>query len=133
MLSSMVSLLRIIKMAARLNLCVLSVSKDFLAQAGDPTATGTGGEAIWSYIASQNPDGIRAPRYFEPDVSETEMDGITVNARGADFDMCLSVEKSAAPGQTRSSPLIHTSLDMHGKDGMKKRSPKRSSLKLPNL
>ncbi|KAL4076244.1 cyclophilin-like domain-containing protein [Scleroderma citrinum] len=41
-----------------------NVSKDFLAQAGDPTATGTGGESIWSYIASQ---GISAPRYFSPE------------------------------------------------------------------
>ncbi|TFK29016.1 cyclophilin-like protein [Coprinopsis marcescibilis] len=45
-----------------------NVSKDFLAQAGDPTATGTGGESIWSHIASQNPDGILAPRYFEPEI-----------------------------------------------------------------
>jgi len=44
------------------------VSKDFLAQAGDPTATGTGGESIWSYIASQNESGIRAPRYFPPEI-----------------------------------------------------------------
>lgn len=38
------------------------VSKDFLAQAGDPTATGTGGECIWSLI---NPS---APRYFNPEL-----------------------------------------------------------------
>ncbi|GJE87412.1 cyclophilin-like protein [Phanerochaete sordida] len=42
-----------------------NVSKDFLAQAGDPTATGTGGECIWSLIASKQ--GKQAPRYFAPE------------------------------------------------------------------
>ena len=41
------------------------VSTDFLAQVGDPTATGSGGESIWSLIASQN--GPPAPRYFTPE------------------------------------------------------------------
>lgn len=44
------------------------VSKDFLAQTGDPTATGTGGESIWSYIASQSPNNPRSSRYFEPEI-----------------------------------------------------------------
>ncbi|KAF8634378.1 hypothetical protein AX15_000948 [Amanita polypyramis BW_CC] len=47
-----------------------NVSKDFLAQAGDPGATGTGGESIWSYISSQQklqPD-TSVPRYFTPEV-----------------------------------------------------------------
>lgn len=43
----------------------LSVSKDFLAQAGDPTATGTGGESVWSLIASQQ--GTQSTRYFAPE------------------------------------------------------------------
>jgi peptidyl-prolyl cis-trans isomerase-like 4 len=43
------------------------VSKDFLAQAGDPTATGTGGESIWSFIASQTRESD-APRYFVPEI-----------------------------------------------------------------
>ncbi|KAF7295203.1 Peptidyl-prolyl cis-trans isomerase [Mycena indigotica] len=38
-----------------------NVSKDFLAQAGDPTATGTGGESIWAHLGSQT-------RYFEPEI-----------------------------------------------------------------
>ncbi|KAI0737702.1 cyclophilin-like domain-containing protein [Daedaleopsis nitida] len=42
-----------------------NVSKDFLAQVGDPTATGTGGESIWSLIASQT--STSAPRYFTPE------------------------------------------------------------------
>ncbi|KZT06442.1 cyclophilin-like protein [Laetiporus sulphureus 93-53] len=42
-----------------------NVSKDFLAQTGDPTATGTGGESIWSLIASQQ--GKQEPRYFSPE------------------------------------------------------------------
>ncbi|EPT00766.1 hypothetical protein FOMPIDRAFT_1121636 [Fomitopsis schrenkii] len=42
-----------------------NVSKDFLAQAGDPIATGTGGESIWSLIASQQ--GKEEPRYFTPE------------------------------------------------------------------
>ncbi|KAI0787236.1 cyclophilin-like domain-containing protein [Irpex lacteus] len=42
-----------------------NVSKDFLAQAGDPTATGTGGESIWSYIAANG--GPKGPRYFTPE------------------------------------------------------------------
>ncbi|TFY53966.1 hypothetical protein EVJ58_g9143 [Rhodofomes roseus] len=42
-----------------------NVSKDFLAQSGDPSATGTGGESIWSFIASQ--EGKQEPRYFSPE------------------------------------------------------------------
>lgn len=38
------------------------VSKDFLAQVGDPSATGTGGESIWSYIDP------KSPRYFSPEI-----------------------------------------------------------------
>ncbi|EIM88017.1 cyclophilin-like protein [Stereum hirsutum FP-91666 SS1] len=47
-----------------------NVSKDFLAQAGDPTATGTGGESIWSLISEQNKSSSShsAPRYFEPEL-----------------------------------------------------------------
>jgi len=43
------------------------VSKDFLAQVGDPTATGTGGESIWSYIASSEQKDA-TPRYFTPEI-----------------------------------------------------------------
>ncbi|KAI9508149.1 cyclophilin-like domain-containing protein [Russula earlei] len=43
-----------------------NVSKDFLAQAGDPTATGTGGESFWSLVASQTGRGD-AQRYFVPE------------------------------------------------------------------
>ncbi|KAL5487559.1 CYP6 [Sanghuangporus weigelae] len=53
-----------------------NVSKDFLAQTGDPTATGTGGESIWSLIASENKKkksgggggGGDVPRYFAPEI-----------------------------------------------------------------
>ncbi|KAF8076832.1 cyclophilin-like domain-containing protein [Lyophyllum atratum] len=45
-----------------------NVSKDFLAQTGDPTATGTGGESIWSYIASGSSSKTPVPRYFEPEI-----------------------------------------------------------------
>jgi peptidyl-prolyl cis-trans isomerase-like 4 len=41
------------------------VSKDFLCQIGDPTATGTGGESVWSYIA---PKDNPRPRYFVPEI-----------------------------------------------------------------
>jgi peptidyl-prolyl cis-trans isomerase-like 4 len=47
------------------------VSKDFLAQAGDPSATGTGGESVWSYIASSSSGPKPAdapPRYFAPEI-----------------------------------------------------------------
>lgn len=44
------------------SLMTLSVSKDFIAQTGDPTATGTGGECVRAYI---NPD---ASRYFMPEL-----------------------------------------------------------------
>lgn len=44
------------------------MSKDFLAQAGDPTATGTGGESIWSLIASQSNSETSTPRYFPPEI-----------------------------------------------------------------
>ncbi|KAG2042129.1 cyclophilin-like domain-containing protein [Suillus americanus] len=45
-----------------------NVSKDFLAQAGDPTATGTGGESIWSYLASQEKKDTTVARYFAPEI-----------------------------------------------------------------
>jgi cyclophilin family peptidyl-prolyl cis-trans isomerase len=38
-----------------------------LAQAGDPTATGTGGESIWSLIGSQT-GADDVPRYFAPEI-----------------------------------------------------------------
>lgn len=47
-----------------------TVSKDFLAQTGDPSATGVGGESIWSHIHSHN-NGREAkgpPRYFAPEI-----------------------------------------------------------------
>ncbi|KAG1833553.1 cyclophilin-like domain-containing protein [Suillus variegatus] len=44
-----------------------NVSKDFLAQAGDPTATGTGGESIWSHVASQGEKDATVARYFAPE------------------------------------------------------------------
>lgn len=46
------------------------VSKDFVAQAGDPTATGTGGESAASYLASQAnvPESSRPGRYFMPEL-----------------------------------------------------------------
>jgi peptidyl-prolyl cis-trans isomerase-like 4 len=43
------------------------VSKDFIAQTGDPTASGTGGECIESYIAGSSKDTERPTRYFVPD------------------------------------------------------------------
>ncbi|KAG8766656.1 Peptidyl-prolyl cis-trans isomerase cyp6 [Ceratobasidium sp. 428] len=46
-----------------------NVTKDFIAQAGDPTATGTGGESALSYIASSsNPPVPNVPRYFAPEL-----------------------------------------------------------------
>ncbi|OCB91210.1 cyclophilin-like protein [Sanghuangporus baumii] len=53
-----------------------AVSKDFLAQTGDPTATGTGGESIWSLIAVSKQDNKKSagggggdvPRYFAPEI-----------------------------------------------------------------
>ncbi|KDN51006.1 hypothetical protein RSAG8_00635, partial [Rhizoctonia solani AG-8 WAC10335] len=46
-----------------------NVTKDFVAQVGDPTATGTGGESAQSYIASKldSPAPI-IPRYFTPEL-----------------------------------------------------------------
>ncbi|KAJ7490028.1 cyclophilin-like domain-containing protein [Mycena galericulata] len=41
-----------------------NVSKDFLAQAGDPSATGTGGESIWSLLDPQSSEA----RYFSPEI-----------------------------------------------------------------
>uniref|UniRef100_A0A0W0G354 Peptidyl-prolyl cis-trans isomerase n=1 Tax=Moniliophthora roreri TaxID=221103 RepID=A0A0W0G354_MONRR len=45
-----------------------NVSKDFLAQVGDPTATGQGGESAWSYIAQQSSNSPSVPRYFKPEI-----------------------------------------------------------------
>jgi len=47
-----------------------NISKDFIAQTGDPTATGTGGESAESYLASispARPEGS-VPRYFVPEL-----------------------------------------------------------------
>jgi len=41
-----------------------NVSKDFLAQVGDPSATGTGGESIWSLLDPQSSEA----RYFSPEI-----------------------------------------------------------------
>ena len=46
-----------------------NVTKDFVAQTGDPTATGTGGESVFSYIASKSdPPSSNVPRYFAPEL-----------------------------------------------------------------
>jgi peptidyl-prolyl cis-trans isomerase-like 4 len=50
-----------------LSLFYCPVSKDFLAQVGDPTATGTGGESIWSLLSKDSV--ISSPRYFPPEVN----------------------------------------------------------------
>jgi len=42
------------------------VSKDFLAQTGDPTATGTGGQSVWALLNTTNSSS--APRYFTPEL-----------------------------------------------------------------
>lgn len=51
---------------------IIIVSKDFLAQAGDPTATGTGGESIWSFVANDDSfsssSSSNSPRYFPPEI-----------------------------------------------------------------
>ncbi|KAJ7746674.1 cyclophilin-like domain-containing protein [Mycena metata] len=41
-----------------------NVSKDFLAQVGDPSATGTGGESIWSLLDPKSSEA----RYFSPEL-----------------------------------------------------------------
>ena len=43
------------------------VSKDFIAQTGDPTATGTGGESIYSFSDSSTTQNDNKRRYFIPD------------------------------------------------------------------
>ncbi|KJA29574.1 hypothetical protein HYPSUDRAFT_1061151 [Hypholoma sublateritium FD-334 SS-4] len=45
-----------------------NVSKDFLAQIGDPTATGTGGESIWSILAAESSSNAPSLRYFPPEI-----------------------------------------------------------------
>ncbi|KAK7466448.1 Peptidyl-prolyl cis-trans isomerase-like 4 [Stygiomarasmius scandens] len=45
-----------------------NVSKNFLAQTGDPTATGTGGESIWSWMDQQQNKKSDTPRYFTPEL-----------------------------------------------------------------
>ena len=44
------------------------MSKDFLAQTGDPTVLGTGGESIWSFVASQSSSNPASSRYFPPEI-----------------------------------------------------------------
>ena len=49
---------------------LIQVSKDFIAQTGDPTATGTGGESLQSYIHSINQSRDPKPsRYFPPEIT----------------------------------------------------------------
>lgn len=50
-----------------------TVSKDFIAQTGDPSALGTGGESFASYYHSKHPvPGTPAPpRYYAPEISKT--------------------------------------------------------------
>ncbi|WVW81270.1 peptidyl-prolyl cis-trans isomerase-like 4 [Kwoniella bestiolae CBS 10118] len=50
-----------------------NVSKDFIAQTGDPTATGTGGESLSSYLYSQSPSSSRSKpdRYFAPEITNS--------------------------------------------------------------
>lgn len=52
-----------------------NVSKDFLAQTGDPSATGTGGESIWSLIESQSSSSSKptVPRYFPPEINTARL------------------------------------------------------------
>jgi len=45
-----------------------TVSKDFLAQVGDSSATGTGGESIWSLLASGSSSNPSVSRYFPPEI-----------------------------------------------------------------
>jgi peptidyl-prolyl cis-trans isomerase-like 4 len=49
------------------------VSKDFIAQTGDPTATGTGGESLASYLHNQTSSSSgpkpKPPRYFAPEIT----------------------------------------------------------------
>ena len=45
------------------------VSKDFIAQTGDPTASGTGGESLDSYLASIANASSKPPRYFAPEIT----------------------------------------------------------------
>jgi peptidyl-prolyl cis-trans isomerase-like 4 len=45
------------------------VSKDFIAQTGDPTATGTGGESLASYLHTSSNSSVKPPRYFPPELS----------------------------------------------------------------
>jgi len=48
------------------------VSKDFIAQTGDPTATGTGGESLASYLhplTATSSSKPKPPRYFPPEIT----------------------------------------------------------------
>ena len=45
-----------------------AVSKDFIAQTGDPTATGTGGQSFRSHMASLSSASSAVPRYFKPTI-----------------------------------------------------------------
>ncbi|KAJ3742755.1 cyclophilin-like domain-containing protein, partial [Lentinula raphanica] len=46
-----------------------NVQKDLLAQTGDPTATGTGGESICSFINNNSLKNDDVPRFFTPEIS----------------------------------------------------------------
>ena len=45
---------------------LLSVQKDFLAQTGDPTESGSGGESVWAKLPASSP-AASTSRYFVPE------------------------------------------------------------------
>lgn len=47
----------------------MPVSKDFIAQTGDPTATGTGGECVDAFLWSHHREGPQPARYFAPEIT----------------------------------------------------------------
>ena len=68
------------------------VSKDFIAQTGDPTATGTGGESLQSYLHSINQSSGPSPgRYFPPEITNK----LKHTARGT---VSMAVSPTDPPG-----------------------------------
>ncbi|KAK1921190.1 cyclophilin-like domain-containing protein [Papiliotrema laurentii] len=69
-----------------------NVSKDFIAQTGDPTATGTGGESLQSYLHSINQSSGPSPgRYFAPEITNK----LKHTARGT---VSMAVSPTDPPG-----------------------------------
>ena len=97
------------------SLLILStVSKDFLAQTGDPSATGTGGESIWSYVNSQQASSSSSvPRYFLPEIQPSKLK----HTEKGTISMAVAPSMDGGPGGCGSQFFITLADNIEYLDG----------------